>query len=147
MSLNESSLASTLHIPGEGWDNVLPQEVLTRLKRQHPNILVVGPAAFVHAALRSIEPLVPQPIFSWRPYEARGVPADSYATLVIHRVDTADADQQRQLCDWFDTRPRHIQVVSTALAPLYPFVENGTFLEALYYRLNHVSLISDRLHD
>ena len=146
MSLNESSLAPILHMPG-GWDNVLPQDVLTRLKRQHPNILVVGPAAFVNAALRSIEPLVPQPIVSWRPSETRAVPADSYATLVIHRVDTADAAQQRQLCDWFDKRPGHIQVVSTALAPLYPFVENGTFLEALYYRLNHVSLIADRLHD
>jgi len=134
-------------MPGEGWHDVLPQDVLTRLKRQHPNLLVVGPVAFVHAALRSIEPLVPQPIVSWHPYEKREVPDESYATLVIHRVDTADADQQRQLCEWFDTRPRHVQVVSTALAPLYPFVQNGTFLEALYYRLNHVSLISDRLRD
>jgi len=134
-------------MPGEGWDNVLTQDVLARLKRQHPNILVVGPAAFVHAALRSIEPLVPQPIVSWRPYETREVPVESYATLVIHRIDTADADQQRQLCEWFDTRPRHVQVVSTTVAPLYPFVQNGTFLEALYYRLNHVSLISERLRD
>jgi len=134
-------------MPGESWDNVLPQDVLTRLERQHPNVLVVGPAAFVHAALRSIEPLVPQPIVAWRPYETREVPAESYATLVIHRVDTADTDQQRELCEWFDARPKHVQVVSTSLAPLYPFVQNGTFLEALYYRLNHVSLISEGRRD
>lgn len=149
MSLNERSLASTsgaFHIPGERRE-VLPPEVLTRLKRQHPNILLIGPSAFALAALKSIEPVVPQPIVTWRPHETHDVPSGPFGTLVIHRVDTADAEQQQKLCGWFDARPRHVQVVSTALAPLYPFVEEGTFLEALYYRLNHVCLVADRLKD
>lgn len=134
-------------MPGQGWEGVLPPDVLTRLKRQHPNILLIGPAAFALAAMKSIEPVVPQPIVSWRPHEARGVPSGSFGTLVIHRVDTADPEQQQQLCEWFNVRPQHVQVVSTALAPLYPFVEEGSFLEALYYRLNHVCLIADRPQD
>ena len=150
MSLNERSFASiigALPKPSEGRGVVLPQEVLTRLKRQHPNILLIGPAAFALAALKSIEPVVPQPVVSWRPHETRGVPSGSFGTLVIHRVDTADAEQQQLLCEWFNVRPQHVQVVSTALAPLFPFVEQGTFLEALYYRLNHVCLFADRLQD
>jgi hypothetical protein len=150
MSVNERSFASmtgALHLPGQGRDAVLPQEVLTRLKRQHPNILLIGPAAFALAALKSIEPVVPQPIVTWRPHDTRGIPSGSFGTLIIHRVDTVDTEQQQQLCEWFEARPRHVQVVSTALAPLYPFVEQGTFLEALYYRLNHVCLVADRPQD
>ena len=139
-------MPEALQMPGES-QSALPHGVLARLKRQHPNILLIGPAGFALAALKSIEPVVPQPIVSWRPYDAHDVPSGSFGTLVIHRVDTADAEQQQKLCDWFQTRPRHVQVVSTALAPLYPFVEQGTFLEMLYYRLNHVCLEADRLQD
>ena len=150
MSLNERSLVSipeALPLPGGRWGGVLHQDVVTRLRRQHPNILLIGPAAFALEALNSIEPAVPQPIVSWRPSETPEVPSGSFRTLVIHRVDTADAEQQQKLCAWFDARPHHVQVVSTALAPLYPFVEQGTFLETLYYRLNHVCLVAERLQD
>jgi hypothetical protein len=129
-------------MPGKTWDAVVPQEVLTRLQRQHPNVLLVGPTGFVNAALKSVEPLAPQPIVSWNPCETREIPDGSYATLLIRRVDTADAEQQRQLCKWFETRQQRIQVISTTQAPLFPLVQAGTFLETLYYRLNHVSLIS-----
>ena len=40
-------------MPGQGWEGVLPPDVLTRLKRQHPNILLIGPAAFALAAMKS----------------------------------------------------------------------------------------------
>src|SRR5436305_9800181 len=102
MPVNESSFASTtgaLHMPGGGWDAMLPNDVLTRLTRQRPNILLVGPAAFAQAALKSVESLVPHPTVSWAPDQTRTVPAGSYATLLIHRIDTADGEQQQQLCD------------------------------------------------
>ena len=38
-------------MPGGGWDAMLSNDVLTRLTRQRPNILLVGPAAFAQAAL------------------------------------------------------------------------------------------------
>ncbi len=143
-SLNKSSYASDADpLPGtsEAWETAIPQEVLTRLTRRHPNILLVGPVPFIHAALKTVEPLVPQPIVSWSPYESRDVPDGSYATLLIHRVDTADADQQLRLCEWFQTRSRQVQVVSTTLAPIFPAVQSGSFMETLYYRLNHVCLM------
>ncbi len=132
-------------MPGEDWDAVVPQDVLTRLQRQHPNVLLVGPPSFLSAALKSLEPLAAQPVVSWNPCEMPGIPDGSHGTLIIHRVDTADLDQQQRLCQWLESRTRPVQVISTALAPLYPFVPAGTFLETLYYRLNHVCLISGTL--
>ncbi len=132
-------------MPGEHWDAVVPKDVLAQLRRQHPNLLLIGPTGFVNGALKTVEPLLLQPIVSWSPYDQRDIPDGSYATLVVHRIDTADGEQQRHLCEWFESRSRPVQVISTALAPLYPFVTAGTFIETLYYRLNHVCLISGTL--
>jgi hypothetical protein len=130
-------------MPVDRWDVVLPEEVLTRLTRHHPNILLVGPAAFTDAALKLIEPLVQHPIAWWMPDQKRTVPIDAFSTLIISCVDAADAEQQNHLCEWFDRRPGRVQVVSTAVTPLFPLIQAGTFLEALYYRLNHVCVLSD----
>ena len=130
-------------MPVDRWDAVLPDEVLTRLTRQHPNILLVGPATFTDAALKLIGPLVQHPVAWWMPDEKRAVPIGAFATLIIGRVDAADAEQQKRLCEWFDGRQGHIQVVSTSVTPLFPLIQAGTFLEALYYRLNHVCVLSD----
>jgi len=130
-------------MPVEQWDAVLPHEVLTRLTRQHPNVLLVGPPAFTEAALKQIEPLVHHPVARWVPDGKRTIPLGAFATLFVGRLDIADAEQQSHLCQWFDTHPGHVQVVSTAVTPLFPLIQAGTFLEALYYRLNHVCVLSD----
>ena len=137
------STTGALSMPVDRWDAVLPDEVLTRLARQHPNILLVGPAAFTAAALRIIEPLVQRPIAWWIPDQRRAVPAGGFATLFINGVDGADAEQQSHLCQWLDACPGRVQVVSTAVTPLFPLLQAGTFLDTLYYRLNHVCVLSD----
>jgi hypothetical protein len=130
-------------MPVDRWDAVLPDEVLTRLTRQHPNILLVGPETFTDAALKLIEPLVHHPIAWWVPDAQESVPAGAFATLIIGRVDAADPEQQHDLCEWFDGCKGRVQVVSTSFTPLFPLIQEGTFLEALYYRLNHVCVLSD----
>src|SRR5262245_32765979 len=70
MTFEGSSYVSTtgaLSMPVDRWDAVLPEELLTRLTRQHPNILLVGPATFTEAAIRLIEPIVQHPIAWWMP--------------------------------------------------------------------------------
>ena len=130
-------------MPVDRWDAALPDEVLTRLTRQHPNILLVGPEAFTGAALKLIEPLVHRPVAWWMPDEIRTVPVGAFATLMIGGVDAADAEQQKYLCEWFDGCKGRVQVVSTSFTPLFPLIQSGTFLEALYYRLNHICVLSD----
>jgi hypothetical protein len=130
-------------MPVDRWDAVLPGEVLTQLTRQHPNILLVGPTAFTDAGLKLIAPLVHVPVAWWMPHEKHAIPTGAFATLFIGGVDSADADQQRQLCHWLEVCPDRVQVVSTAVTPLFPLVQAGTFLDTLYYRLNHVCMRSD----
>lgn len=130
-------------MPADRWDAVLPEEVFTRLTRHRPNILLVGPAAFTDAALRLIAPLVQGPVAWWMPQDKHAIPTSALATLFIAGVNAADADQQRQLCHWLDTCPDRVQVVSTAVTPLFPLIQVGAFLDALYYRLNHVCIHSD----
>ena len=44
-------------------------------------------------------------------------------------------------------RPRDAQVISITSAPLLPLVEDGQFLEGLFYRINVVSLVARVGHD
>jgi len=61
--------------------------------------------------------------------------------MLIRDVATLSLDQQHALLSWLDQAgPGHAQVVSTAALALFPVVEHGMFLEALYYRLNTVRL-------
>jgi transcriptional regulator of acetoin/glycerol metabolism len=63
------------------------------------------------------------------------------ATLLSCDVATMSLDQQRALLSWLDqVAPGQTQVVSTTNLELFPLVEHGTFLEALYYRLNTMRL-------
>jgi transcriptional regulator of aromatic amino acid metabolism len=61
-------------------------------------------------------------------------------TLFLVNLGALTLGQQMRLCDWMGDGGRGFQVVSIARESLYPLVEEGRFLEALYYRLNVVSL-------
>jgi transcriptional regulator of acetoin/glycerol metabolism len=61
--------------------------------------------------------------------------------VLVRDLATLSVDQQRALSSWLDqVGPGHVQIVSTNALPLFPLVEQGVFLEALYYRLNTLRL-------
>ena len=60
-------------------------------------------------------------------------------TIVVYDVDTLTGDEQGALYHWIAGNGR-IQVVSTASKSLQPMLQAGAFNEALYYRLNVVTL-------
>jgi len=60
-------------------------------------------------------------------------------TIVVYDVDTLTGDEQGALYHWMAGNGR-IQVVSTASKSLQPMLQAGAFNEALYYRLNVVTL-------
>ena len=47
--------------------------------------------------------------------------------LLDHAIETADAEQQAQLCAWLDECAGTVQVVSTTTLPLFPLVTAGAF--------------------
>jgi len=61
-------------------------------------------------------------------------------TLFLVNVTALALGQQMRLCDWLEGAGRGFQVVSIARESLYPLIEQGRFMEALYYRLNVVCL-------
>lgn len=74
-----------------------------------------------------------QPVVTWRP-DREPQPLAS-GTVVVPDADALDADQQRRLLEWVDTLG-DVRILSLASKPIYPLVQCGAFLDALYYRLN-----------
>ena len=48
--------------------------------------------------------------------------------------------QQIELHDWLNVSRGAVQVVTVTSQPIWPLVEEGRFLEGLFYRLNVVTL-------
>ena len=101
-----------------------------------PNALVIGSAMAVDAAIARLLPLLQEPILTWEPYVLREPSLPATGTLIIRKADALDSAQQRQLLDYLSSPTRRVRVISLASSPVYPLVERGDFLEALYYRLN-----------
>jgi hypothetical protein len=106
--------------------------------QRRPNLLVL---------CRDREPedvLAPLKASSRRPFTicrlpgALTLPQDPHGTLCLMDVGALMLGQQMKLYDWLEGAGRECQVVSIAREPLYPLIDDGRFMEALYYRLNVV---------
>ena len=60
--------------------------------------------------------------------------------LMVGDVSALTLPQQLALYDWLHRFRSAVQVVSLTSVPLWPLVEEGRFLEGLFYRLNVVTL-------
>ena len=103
-----------------------------------PNGLIIGPPAVTDAMLAALESCLRRPVLHW---PGDGAPWNGYrhpSTLVLHEVTILDIQAQASLLTWMNDAGRHVQVVSVASTRVYPSVQEGRFLEALYYRLNCV---------
>jgi DNA-binding NtrC family response regulator len=68
------------------------------------------------------------------------LPLERTGTLVIHDVAALTLPQQILFYDWMSAGRGDLQVVSMTTTSLDALVEQGDFLEGLYYRLNVVRL-------
>ena len=77
----------------------------------------------------------------WRPGQRLVLPPVArLSTLILHDVALLPFDDQRRLSDWLERAAGRTQVVSTTRTSLFPRVEDGTFLDTLYYRLITVNV-------
>ena len=102
------------------------------------NALLIGPRTAVNAVIEQLLPLLRPPLWTWEPDVVREPPLLDVGTLIIREVDALDSFQQRHLLESLSSPNRDIRVISLASSPVYPLVQSGDFLEALYYRLNVV---------
>jgi transcriptional regulator of aromatic amino acid metabolism len=119
-------------------DTSLMMSLLTRGHR---------PALLVHCRGRSAEAVI-ESMLSWcaAPVHVVRVPGPfdlplaKTGTVVVADASKMTLPQQIELHDWLNAGRRCVQVVSVTSKPIWPLVEEGCFLEGLFYRLNVVTL-------
>jgi transcriptional regulator of aromatic amino acid metabolism len=68
------------------------------------------------------------------------LPLAGCGTLVVSDAAALTQPQQIELHEWLNAGHGSVQIVSIASEPLWSLVEQGRFLEGLFYRLNVVTL-------
>jgi hypothetical protein len=106
-----------------------------------PNLLVVCTGTSIGDVADELRQLCIQPCLSCRLPGALHLPWPEMAgTLLLHDVAQLTIAQQIALSDWLGQRRGGMQVVSVTQAPLPALVQDGLFLEGLFYRLNTVTV-------
>jgi hypothetical protein len=109
---------------------------LSDLGAPRVNLLVAGSDAVTGYLLDALYPYYQLPIHVWQPGEQLVLPLPRAATLILCGVGALRPGEQRRLYEWLGQAGHQVQVVCTTPRSLVPDVEAGTFMPALYYRLN-----------
>jgi alkanesulfonate monooxygenase SsuD/methylene tetrahydromethanopterin reductase-like flavin-dependent oxidoreductase (luciferase family) len=105
------------------------------------NLLVVGHENEAVALIASLWPSLVTPIVvrhRGEPLRLSTIPPAG--TFVIYDVESLTRAEQDALHQWLNSGIGHAQVVSSASGALFAMVEAGVFNDALYYRLNVVTI-------
>jgi hypothetical protein len=108
------------------------------LTTSHQNVLLVGMPRVTEAVLRALTPYLRPPVQSLE--VSTSLPNRAQGTLILRELETLDWQAQHQLLQWLNGLGTDTQIISLISTPLYPRVEQGTFHDQLYYRLNVVHL-------
>src|SRR5262245_40333564 len=109
-----------------------------------PNLLVVCHEIEPDVVIASLMDWCTPPFHICSFPGALRLPTDKKGTLFLANVDHLTLQQQIAVHDWLDRGRGELQIVSATDSRLWPRVEDGAFLEALYYRLNVISLEAKR---
>jgi hypothetical protein len=120
-----------LAIPASDWEAL----VATRA-----NAVVVGHEDAALGVWTAVWPTLQKPIY-WVEADRLSLPRQSAGTLILQGAHALTASAQQQVFDWLDRDAHVTRVLTTTPHALFPLVEGGSFLEALYYRLNMLLLI------
>jgi hypothetical protein len=113
------------------------------------SLLTTGhrPALLVHCRDRSANAIVDSmagwcapPVHVVRLPGMLELPLAKTGTLVVADASALTVPQQIELYDWLNAGRGGVQMVSVTSKPIWPLVEQGRFLEGLFYRLNVVTL-------
>ena len=111
--------------------------------RRTPNLLLIGPDIVTRAYLDRLMASLAAPV-RFCDGAAPCLPAEPVRGLVVRDVERLKRADQEQLLDWLNENAYYTRVISTAGTSFFPMVERGEFSDALYYRINVVTLLLDR---
>jgi sigma-54-interacting transcriptional regulator len=107
------------------------------LAQSRANALIIGDQLAVMRVLGIIWPTLKKSV-RWVESTRLSLPLESGGTLILEEADQLSERDQTDLLAWLDEHGLSVRVVTTSSRPLFPLVEAGSFLDSLYYRLNHV---------
>jgi hypothetical protein len=119
-----------LGIPHSDWETFLTTRA---------NTVVVGNEDAALGLWTAVWPTLQKPIY-WVDADRLSLPRQSTGTLMLQGAHTLSESAQQQLFEWLEHDAQATRVLTTAAQPLFPLVESGRFLDALYYRLNMLLL-------
>ena len=127
---------------GDDWHLARAIQVdLRDLGMPRVNLLLIGADGVIQNVIESLLMDLREPIVHWCQGEPLVLPpAASTGTMILHDVGALTHEDQRRLLRWLERATGQTQVVSTASTSLLPRVQEGTFIDTLYYRLNTVCL-------
>ena len=108
------------------------------LANLHPNVVLVGLSQRTEAVLDALTPYLQPPVQTFTGSISFLNPPQG--TLILRELESLDGQAQHQLLQWLDGPGTGTRVISLTSDSLFPLVREGSFLEALYYRLNVVRL-------
>jgi hypothetical protein len=103
-----------------------------------PNLLLIGPDTATRPYLDRLMAL--PSVRSCDSAEPR-LPSEPVGSLLVRDVERLTRESQERLVEWLNGPGFHTRVVATSVTSLYPMVERGEFSDALYYRINMVTLL------
>jgi hypothetical protein len=115
--------------------------------RRRPNLLIVNERASMGDVLQQLTGVCESPHWICRFPCTFDVPPAFKGTVVLGNIEQMTLGQQLDLFDWLSCKPTDTQVVSITRAPMTELIEDGRFLEGLYFRLNTVVVRAVNLGD
>jgi hypothetical protein len=128
----------------------LPSDAFRMLVSQHtwvraafPNILLTGSEPDIDAIVQYLAPEFQGPVLPCQEGDPPSLslpPMPFTGTLLVRHLDALAPAEQQRLQQWLTDAQGRAQIVSASTSALWADVERGAFHEALYYRLNVVSV-------
>jgi hypothetical protein len=109
--------------------------------RRLPNLLLIGPDT---ATRPYLDWLMASPSVRACDGTAPHLPSETVQDLVVRDVERLTPDGQERLVNWLNGPGFHTRIVATSGQSLYPLVKRGEFSDALYYRINMITLRLDQ---
>ena len=109
---------------------------------RRPNLLVLCTTACIEAVAAELTNLCAQPFHVSVVPGCLNLPPKCGGTLFVGDVAALTLDQQIELHDWMNQPGAATQVVSITSKALLPLVQDGRFLEGLFYRINVIYMVA-----
>jgi len=109
------------------------------------NLLLIGASSATQAFIDDLKPSLVTPVVCWD--GGSDLSTDGIGSLIIHDVANLTPAHQDRLLEWLNNQSPRRPVISTSIEPFYRNVETGLFSDALYYRLNTITVQLDRQSD